>query len=409
MSKLSFVGVRRRVAKSVGSSSCEGAAAPPGVKTGGRLDVVDSFRGLAVLSVMAFHYSVALTRPLFTFDGYHYAGRFPGWLEAGRYGVHVFFVISGLVIALTLVRSKSALEFAGRRFARIYPAFLFAVTLAMVMTAVLGPPFGPHGLVDYLANLTLAAPHLGRSWIDESYWTLLVEAKFYLVCGLSYAVLRRNFWIGLIGYGLAAAAIAHRWTWGAHHWLFSDLVPYFLAGVSAWLFCFERRRRAAGVCLAFGLLLEAYYNFGLPRTCAFEGVCMHLAPDAVAFAYLAVMIGGLLALLAAGVRRGFGPLTRIGRISYSLYLIHAFLGLWVIRTLKAHHVPDLVAAGTAALISFAAASVMFALVEEPGHRFLLNLPRRLRRTPQSVAAPPSGAAAAAERVRGGRLAPADTI
>ena len=246
---MSFAGVFRRVPVA-GVRSCEGAAPAPDGRKGGRLEVVDTFRGLAVLSVMAFHFTVALNRPLFPADGYHYDGRFPGWLEAGRYGVHVFFVISGLVIALTLVRCKTALEFAGRRFARIYPAFLFAVTLALVMTAVLGPPFGPRGLSDYLANLTLAAPHLGRPWIDGSYWTLLVEAKFYLVCGLAYTLLRRNFWIGLIGYGLTVAAVAQRWTWGAHNWLFSDLTPYFLAGVSAWLFCFERRRCAAGLCLA---------------------------------------------------------------------------------------------------------------------------------------------------------------
>lgn len=348
--------------------------------------MVDTFRGLAVLSVMAFHFTVALDRPLFPADGYHYDGRFPGWLEAGRYGAHVFFVISGLVIALTLVRSETALEFARRRFARIYPAFLCGVTLALVMTAVLGPPFGPRELTDYLANLTLAAPHLGQPWIDGSYWTLLVEAKFYLVCGLAYTLLRRNFWIGLIGYGLTAAAVAQRWTWGAHKWLFSDLTPYFLVGVSAWLFCFERRRCAAGLCLAASLLLEGYYNFGLPRTCAFEGVCLHRAPDAVAWAYLAATIGGLLVLLAVGVRRGIGPLTWIGRISYSLYLAHAFIGLWVIRTLKADHVPDLAAMAAAVMVSFTVAGLMFALVEEPGHRFLLRWPQPLARAPEPAAA-----------------------
>ena len=389
MSTLRFAGVLRRLPADLGAG--EGAAAAPGAKKGGRLDVVDTFRGLAVLSVMAFHFTVALTRPLFRLDSYHYDGRFPGWLEAGRYGVHVFFVISGLVIALTLVRSKTALEFAGRRFARIYPAFLFAVSLALVTTAMDGPPFGPRGLGDYVANLTLLAPHLGRPWIDESYWTLLVEAKFYCVCGLAYVVLRRNFWIGLIGYCALAAAVAQHWTWGAHVWLFSDLTPYFLAGVSAWLFCCERRRRAAGLCLAVSLLLEAYYNFGLPRTCAFQGVCLHLAPDTVAWAYLAATIGGLLLLLAAGVRRGIGPLTWVGRISYSLYLVHAFLGLWVIRTLKAAHVPDLAALAGAVMISFAVATLMFTFVEEPGHRFLLRLPQRLAR--RAATAQGEGAAA----------------
>ena len=348
----------------------------------GRLDVVDAFRGVAVASVVAFHFTVALARPLFPTNGYHYDGAFPGWLEVGRYGVHVFFVISGLVIALTLSRSSTALEFAGRRFARIYPAFFVAAALALVMTVALGPPFGPGRIEDYLASLTLAAPHLGRRWIDESYWTLLVEAKFYIVAGLSYAWLGRGFWKGVIGYGLAVAALAAVKPWSAHVWLFSDLVPFFLIGIGAWLIGLERRWTPGAICLAVGALLLVYYNLAFQRTCSFQGECLHIAPDWVAWVYLAASVGGLLVLLAAGVRAGFGPLTWVGRISYSLYLVHALTGLWVIRTLKALHASDLAALAGAIAVSLAAASLMFFLVEQPGNRLLLKLQKRLAARPR---------------------------
>lgn len=352
----------------------------------GRLDLIDTFRGVAVLSVMAFHFTVALTRDLAPADGYGFDSRFPGWLEVGRYGVQVFFVISGLVIALTLSPSSSALEFAGRRFARIYPAFLFAATLALFTTAALGRPFGPVGFGDYLVNLTLLAPHLGRRWIDASYWTLLVEAKFYVVAGLSYALLGRRFWVGVVGYGLAAAAVAHFRPWGAHQWLFSDAVPYFLSGIAGWLFCFDRRPRAAGLCLVAALALEAYYNLAFHRTCAYQGVCLHLAPDAIAWTYIVLAIGTLLTLLACGVRAGFAPLTSVGRISYSLYLLHALVGIWVIRSLKAAHAPDLAAVAAAVAVTIPLAALMFTFVEEPGTRLAMRLQKRLQPRPKLVRA-----------------------
>jgi peptidoglycan/LPS O-acetylase OafA/YrhL len=343
-----------------------------------RLGVIDSFRGIAILSVMAFHFTVALTPPLISPDHYHYAHPFPMWLEAGRYGVHVFFIISGLVIAQTLMKTRNALEFFWKRFARLYPAYLFAVTLAFVLVAVIGPPITPASLGDYLANLTMDARDLGRPWIDPVYWTLLVELKFYLIAGLAYALLGRQFWVGLVGYALATAVLAHFATWGAHIWLISDDMPFFLAGVAARFYCFDRRKGPAAACLVAALSLYAYYNLGFPRTCAFQGICLHVAPDYIAQTYVGLVGGGLLILLALGVRRGLAPLSFIGRISYSVYLIHSLLGLLIIRALKAAGAPDLAAMLAASALTLAAGWVMFNLVEEPGHRWLLALHKRWR-------------------------------
>jgi peptidoglycan/LPS O-acetylase OafA/YrhL len=274
------------------------------------------------------------------------------------------------------MKTRTALAFFWKRFARLYPAYLFAVTLAFFLVAVMGPPVAPASLTDYLANLTMDARDLGRPWIDPVYWTLLVELKFYLLAGLAYALLGRQFWAGLIGYALAVAVLAHVATWGAHIWLISDDMPFFLAGVAARFWCFERRKGPAAACLVAALGLYAYYNLGFARTCAFQQICLHVAPDSIAQAYVALAGGGLLALLAMGVRRGFAPLSFIGRISYSVYLIHSLLGLLIIRTLKAAGAPDLAAVLAATVLTLAAGWAMFNLVEEPGHRWLLARHRR---------------------------------
>jgi peptidoglycan/LPS O-acetylase OafA/YrhL len=99
----------------------------------------------------------------------------------GRYGflgVPIFFVISGFVIAYSAV-GRTATVFAIARFARIYPTFVFCLTITFVATLVFGPPHFETTFTQWLANLFIAAPALGQTYMDSAYWSLVVEVTFY--------------------------------------------------------------------------------------------------------------------------------------------------------------------------------------------------------------------------------------
>ena len=78
---------------------------------GVRLDEIDVLRGLAALAVVVFHYSGHSQR---------YFADFPFHLEYGKYGVQLFFVISGFFIFQTIEKCRNVQEFLLLRFSRLY-------------------------------------------------------------------------------------------------------------------------------------------------------------------------------------------------------------------------------------------------------------------------------------------------
>jgi peptidoglycan/LPS O-acetylase OafA/YrhL len=172
----------------------------------GRYQNLDALRGIAALSVLAHH---ALR---------HVWSAMPdqtGWLQAvalddfdlGRFGVVVFFLISGYVIPLSFSGPDPARKFVVSRFFRLYPAFWFAVLL---MTAVLILNGEAPATRQVLANLTMVYPAFGEPALSIVYWTLLIELMFY---GLALALfvmgaLERPVVIGTIALvAIASAAI----------------------------------------------------------------------------------------------------------------------------------------------------------------------------------------------------------
>ena len=121
-------------------------AARPTETTGGapRVAVLDGLRALAILAVMAFHYTMRWTPPQAREDLYPYHGAFNHlpilgpMLDYGWAGVELFFVVSGFVICMTLERSSGLWDFFRRRLARLWPAMLVCASITMLVAQ-----FGP--------------------------------------------------------------------------------------------------------------------------------------------------------------------------------------------------------------------------------------------------------------------------
>ena len=299
---------------------------------------------------MAFHYTVRWTPPQNVTDLYGYGFKFDQIMTLGRHGVEIFFVISGLVITMTVLRSQNAIDFAAHRIARIYPALIVsaAITLALCQFA---PPALRREPLDFLASLTLHPRLFGRTFVDGAYGTLAVEMKFYAYVAASFFVLKQRFWIGLLV--AAGASLALSFNHFAEMLLFPHYWPYFLIGMAGWYGLFEKQLTPTILLSTSGLLLLAIYYPGPSPT-------------------MLVMLATVLMAWMIHARVTMPLLPALGRISYSLYLIHQNLGVMMIGKLTGLGLPGLAALALTVGSLTLAAFAMHRLVELPGQRLFIR-------------------------------------
>jgi peptidoglycan/LPS O-acetylase OafA/YrhL len=139
-----------------------------------RILVLDSFRGLAAVSVMLFHFT-------FLYNSIYNNLSIDFTFKYGFYGVQLFFMISGFVIFMSLNKVTSIKDFFYKRFIRLYPTYW----ICLIMTTLFIVLFPLHlysvTLKQFLGNLTMVQGLLKIDNIDGSYWSLLPELMFYLM------------------------------------------------------------------------------------------------------------------------------------------------------------------------------------------------------------------------------------
>jgi peptidoglycan/LPS O-acetylase OafA/YrhL len=332
----------------------------------GRNDTIDAFRGIAILGVLVFHYALLWAPPWYGTNLYGYGRGYPHVLVLGAVGVYLFFVISGLVITMTVLRSHSGLAFVVRRFARLYPAFLVGICLTLAVTGLSAIPAFKLSFGDVVANLTMNPQAFHRNYVDGAYWSLAVEIKFYALVAVAYVLLREKFWIAIAG--IAALGFAFFAFGITKQILLAPYGPFFLFGMAVWFWLFEKQRLPALVLALESLVLYAAYRhkFELPQVAPWlPHLCLWLS------------VAALVALLATRRNTRIGPLSAIGRISYSLYLIHQNIGVIIIASLTAIGLSDIPAFLLATGICLTAAALMFRFVEQPAQRTILTAYRHV--------------------------------
>ncbi|HMR31012.1 MAG TPA: acyltransferase [Geminicoccaceae bacterium] len=320
-----------------------------------RLTSLDGLRGLAALAVVGYHYTTDFVED--------YAP--PDWvgidLAYGRFGVTLFFIISGFVITMTLEHTRSAGDYLVSRFARLYPAYWIAVLVTFVVVTALGLPNWQRSVPDLLVNLTMLQSFVGRPDIDQVYWTLAFELTFY--------VLMLGIWLS----PLRSRLVPVLWAWLAivllYEWLEPEL-PTLAARVWRKLMVLKFAHLfIAGIALRqIHLHGPSWSRLALLAACvAAQALHPELAPMWTTAALL-----GLVALAVAGwlPALSWRPLLFLGTISYTLYLAHQHMGYAVLLRLWHAGVPP----EAAVLLTMAAAVAMaFAytrLVERPALRFI---------------------------------------
>jgi peptidoglycan/LPS O-acetylase OafA/YrhL len=213
-----------------------------------RLRGIDALRGAAALGVVLYHAVDQSTKALPT-NLLQYPFRLAQLTSSfGYIGVFLFFVISGFCIHLQWARSKAAgvkpeirfIPFWKRRIRRLYPPYLIALLLFMLVAAsTLGIKLTQFFFYDLGMHLLMAHNLDAKTvyTINGVFWTLAIEEQLYLAYflllfirirwgwGVTLAVclLARLGWMGFShvvwlktgGFGLPVpeAAASHWFTW----------------------------------------------------------------------------------------------------------------------------------------------------------------------------------------------------
>ncbi|MBR0705357.1 acyltransferase family protein [Bradyrhizobium liaoningense] len=298
-----------------------------------RLAFIDTLRGIAVLSVVVQHALEVIVREHPT-GAYHsiFHDAIGYYMNFGRFGVALFFFVSGFVIPFSFPASPSPVnDFAVSRFFRLYPAYWASIAIGLVtMQAV---ELRTYPLSQIVANVTMFQSVLEVRHLWDFYWTLTIELMFYVVCIILFTA-------GLLTRRLTAVAI---------------VVATALAGTAVAVLVEER---AAWVMMEIGLNLSAMFLGKIIRDTVVGGTLRwrHVAVCTALYAVFAITLAGrryggayednffysysigaayvsaavvFIVFAAFGERMAWRPLAFVGLISYSVYLMSPFAMVWI--------------------------------------------------------------------------------
>lgn len=158
----------------------------------GRLHFLDGARAIAVILVLLGHINESFFT-LFPDSDLKNAIAFVFlWnLDLGKIGVTLFFIISGYLIpfAVDITNENYLKIYIKRRFLRIYPLFVLSIPFGLYLEQHLSGR--DVSWLDFPLNLLLIPNFFERPFAMGLYWTLQIELCFYIVVGIF--LLNKNF------------------------------------------------------------------------------------------------------------------------------------------------------------------------------------------------------------------------
>jgi len=334
----------------------------------GRVEVLDLLRLFAVLAVLMFHYGFRGAAA----DGFT-AVSLPDLTPIAKYGylgVQLFFVISGFVIAYS-AEGRSAAGFAIARISRIYPGFLFCMTLTCIATLAIGAPRFEATALAWFANLFIVAPALKQPFMDGAYWSIVYEITFYAwVFVLISAGLFRRHIVAIVIAWLALSMLNETFigSLAIRRLLITDQSAFFAAGLLFYEIYRGRWDRTLLLLLALASITAV--NEALAGA-AWTRDHYHVALDNIVVAGICLASIGAV-WLATRVRRLPLPpslILAIGGLTYPMYLLHQHIGYMLLNRFEgAATAAELIAATT--LTVMAASWLIWRYVERPAQKWM---------------------------------------
>ncbi|MFD7667861.1 acyltransferase family protein [Streptomyces sp. NPDC059788] len=327
-----------------------------------RLRVLDGLRLLAALMVLAYHYITL--RDGWGEDPQAFSPLVYHLSEYGWLGVEVFFLISGFVICMS-AWGRSLGDFVTSRVSRLYPAYWVAVLLTAAVLTVWPNVRTADNWETVLTNLTMLQQGVGVPDVDDAYWTLFIELKFYLLFavvvfrGVNYrrCVLFCGLWTvaGVVALKANSDLLSV--------WAIAPYSPYFIAGIAFYLMHRFRPTALLWAIVAVSFLLAQHYLRGrLVMNLGAKADIAHGWP--VRLAVLAAF--ALMAAIALGWfdKLQWRWLSTAGSLTYPLYLLHMYVGFTLIDLLR-NRVPALVLLPAIVVLMLGLSWLVHRFVERP--------------------------------------------
>lgn len=290
---------------------------------------LDGLRALAILLVLFCHTpKLPLGHPLQTLRG------------NGRFGVALFFVISGFLICTLLLREQEKtgrihlMKFYGRRCVRLLPLYYAVLALQIVLIFVLHQ-YSSQNRQVFAATLPSYLFYY-CNWLPNytsgpffCAWSLAVEEQFYLVFGLLMLFASRRQVVIAVTAALLLKICA-----------FQLFGPLEIRG-AVWRVVFSYREPILlGVLIAFALERPGFCEFcsrwlssmwvrGLAAVCAVAWAGFHDMKHESSWD--SQMLYALMGVVLMSVVLYDAPMlsgrliTHVGQVSYGVYLLHLFV------------------------------------------------------------------------------------
>jgi peptidoglycan/LPS O-acetylase OafA/YrhL len=311
----------------------------PHHRTAGHITALDGLRGLAILLVLIYHFTLGMT-------GHGLAERliFKA-ASAGWCGVDLFFVLSGYLITGILCDTKESprrfRDFYARRALRIFPLYYGTLIAVFAALPLIGRwTSGFHGVEDasiwlwsYGTNVLVS--FRGRWFPLSHFWSLAVEEHYYLVWpAIVYGCDRKvslRFCLGMIAIavGIRAWLVAQGAVLAAYcltpcrmdALAIGSLIALIARGPGGLGALVPHAKKAA---LVSGAMVSALgvWRFGL--------ALFDPAVQTAGYLLLDIFFASLLVLIVAAPARGplavlfnLASLRSLGRYSYGLYVFNS--------------------------------------------------------------------------------------
>ena len=319
---------------------------------------LDDLRALAIIGVVSVHVNS------------HFERLVPGFLHSilslGRFGVQLFFIISGYLMASMYSNLQSGRGFLTKRIIRLYPLWILFTLHYLIVN-------GPHNFVSLFLGVTMMSVLLPLTYRDFSPggWTISAEVFNYLLWPLFFRRSNR-FLIILCGILTIVSGLCGLYVWklgltsSNAQWVNTSAVwnttPFFISGV---------------------LICRLGYKFKNSKVILRILVLAWALSQLFVGQFIPFAILGISSVFILGVDKKIifpRQLTKIGENTYQIYFIHwfvigifsRFFNLIKFKKSSMYFIYELVIIGLVTILSLGISICLTHTYDNPARKFLNN-------------------------------------